>query len=322
MSRLSVHSASKNPRACRGLVEHDGAGDLDLAHGDVPPVAAGPVGVRQGQRQPGPPPLAEPLDGVRTEGVAELLQPGRVVGGGEPVVQLGEPDPRRRRGAFGVLVAVEPDLDRVREVRAHFDERWPEHLIDQVEVVRGDPPVGLGVAEPRQPNTVGVGVVGGAGEHPLELLRLADRGHPTPAPADQPVQVRAHHLQLAFPLREAQHRDVVLSGELGDVAAKPQPDLLQQRRGRDREPQMRGQEADHLAGQLQRRHPPVQVDPIEALQVQTHVPIQDVVHGDHTGRHRMPPGSGAAQPRQPALTRPQRHPPSRAPPRRSEAKPL
>jgi hypothetical protein len=149
------------------------------------------------------------------------LQPGRVDGGGEPVVQLGEPDPRGGGRAFDVLMAVEPDLDRVREVRAHLDERRPEHLIDHVEVVRGHPPVGLGVTEPRQPSTLGVGVVGGAGEHPLELLRPTDRGHTTPALADQPVQVWAHHLQLAFALREAQHRDVVLSGELGDVAAEP-----------------------------------------------------------------------------------------------------
>ena len=88
--------------------------------------------------------------------VADPLQPGRVVGGGEPVVQLGEPDPRRGGGAFGVLVAVEPDLARVREIRAHLDERRPEHLIDQIEVVGGDPAVGLVIAEPRHPATLGV----------------------------------------------------------------------------------------------------------------------------------------------------------------------
>jgi hypothetical protein len=89
-------------------VEHDGARDLDLAHGDVPPVAAGPVGVGQRQRQPGPPALAEHRDGARPQALADLARPGRVVGGGEPVVQFGEPDPRRGRRAFGVLVAVQP----------------------------------------------------------------------------------------------------------------------------------------------------------------------------------------------------------------------
>src|SRR4030095_2530448 len=49
---------------------------------------------------------------------------------------------------------------------------------------------------------------------------------------------------------------------------------------------MRGQEANYLAGQLQGGHPSIEVDPIEALQIQTHVPIEDVVDGDHAGRHR------------------------------------
>ena len=53
---------------------------------------------------------------------------------------------------------------------------------------------------------------------------------------DQPVQVRAHHLQLPLALGEADHPDVVACGELGDRLAEPQSDLLQDRRGRDREP--------------------------------------------------------------------------------------
>src|SRR5215208_4896137 len=57
---------------------------------------------------------------------------------------------------------------------------------------------------------------------------------------------------------------------------------------------MPGQEVDHLAGHLQVGHPPVEIDPIEALQIQTDVPVQDVVHGHHAGRHRVPPGSGVS----------------------------
>ena len=98
----------KEPAGVAGLAEHEGARDLDLTHRDVPPIAAGPVGGGQRQRQPDPPPLAEPRDSARPEPVAEPLQPARVVGAGEPVVQLGEPDPGRVGGALGVLVAVEP----------------------------------------------------------------------------------------------------------------------------------------------------------------------------------------------------------------------
>jgi len=46
---------------------------------------------------------------------------------------------------------------------------------------------------------------------------------------------------------------------------------------------MMGQEVDHLAGHLQVGHPAVEVDPVETLQIQTDVPVQDVVHGHHTG---------------------------------------
>ena len=79
-----------------------------------------------------------------------------------------------------------------------------------------------------------------------------------------------------------------------DRLAEPQPDLLQDRRRRDREAEVVGQEVDHLAGHLQVGHPPVEVDPVEALQIQTDVPIEDVVHGHHAGRHRVPPGSGVS----------------------------
>jgi hypothetical protein len=44
------------------------------------------------------------------------------------------------------------------------------------------------------------------------------------------------------------------------------------------------------AEEAQVGHPPVEIDPVEALQIQTHVPIEDVVHGHHAGRHRVPPG--------------------------------
>src|SRR6478609_990322 len=56
----------------------------------------------------------------------------------------------------------------------------------------------------------------------------------------------------------------------------------------------RGQKAHHLPGHLQTGHPSVEVNPVEALQIQTHVPIEDVVHGHHARGHRVPPGSGVS----------------------------
>ncbi len=75
--------------------------------GQYPAARSASVSAR---RQPRPPALGEHPDRGGSQGVADALQPGRVVGGGEPVVQLGEPDPRGGGGAFGVLVSVEPFL--------------------------------------------------------------------------------------------------------------------------------------------------------------------------------------------------------------------
>jgi hypothetical protein len=111
--------------------EHDGAGHLDLAHGDLPPVTGPLVATVEGQRQPVQPPLGEYLDGAWLQRIADLLQGGRVVAGGEAVGQLGEPDPRPLRLPLGPLMAVEPDLGRVGEVGADLDERRAEALIPQ-----------------------------------------------------------------------------------------------------------------------------------------------------------------------------------------------
>jgi hypothetical protein len=58
-----------------GRVEHDGAGDLDLAHRALPPVAAIPVRRAQRQRQTSKPTLHEHVDGGRPEPVADRLEP-------------------------------------------------------------------------------------------------------------------------------------------------------------------------------------------------------------------------------------------------------
>jgi hypothetical protein len=106
VSRLSVHSAAKNPRAAWGVVNTIRAGDLDLAHGDVPPVARGPIRVGQRQWQPRPPAFAEHPDRPRPKAIADLLQTGGVVGGGKAVVQLREPDACRCGGPLRILVTV------------------------------------------------------------------------------------------------------------------------------------------------------------------------------------------------------------------------
>jgi hypothetical protein len=244
-------------------------------------------------------------DHTRGQGVTDTLQCGGVLGGGEPVVQLRESEPLRPRFTLGIFMAIDPDFDRVGEIRAHFDERRPEHLIHHIEIVGSHPTVGLGVTKPRNPTTTLITVVGGASEHPLKLLRHPDRSHPSPSLSGQPVQVRAHHLQLAIPLSEAHHRDLTLGSELSDRLTKPQPDPLQDRRRRNRKPQMPGQETNHLPRHLQSRHPTIEVDPIEALQIQTDMPLKDIIHSHDTRCHGAPPGRWQLNPA--TLPSPSRH---------------
>jgi hypothetical protein len=62
--------------------------------------------------------LHENVDRAWSQTVTDLLQGWRVGGGGKTVGQLGETDAGVAGLAFGPLVAVDPDLGRVGEVRA------------------------------------------------------------------------------------------------------------------------------------------------------------------------------------------------------------
>jgi hypothetical protein len=144
MARVVGDQRLEEPAGPLRRVEDDGAGDLDLAHRQLPPVPRPLIERAERQRQPVQPPLGEGLDHRGAEPVADVLQGGRVIARGEPVGQLAVADPGLNALALGPLVAVDPDLGRVGEVGADLDECRAGALISQVEVVAGDPPVGLG----------------------------------------------------------------------------------------------------------------------------------------------------------------------------------
>jgi hypothetical protein len=109
---VSDQGLEKRPRPVR-FVEDDGAGDPDLPHRALPSVPGVPVGWAEGHGDAVHPALGEDLDGAGLEPVADLLQPGGIVAGREPVGQLGKPDPGLERLPLGPLVAVDPDLGRI-----------------------------------------------------------------------------------------------------------------------------------------------------------------------------------------------------------------
>jgi hypothetical protein len=183
---------------------------------------------------------------------------------------------------FGPLVAVDPDLHRIREIGAHLDKRRPEIVVPEIEVITRDPPTGLGE---REPHTGGAPTVFGRQEHRRELLRHPDRGHPRLTCRRLPCHKGAHPIDLAVILTEPHHRDVVVGGEPVHRPAEPGTDLLQDRRRGDLIAQMRDQKRHHLPAHLQIRHITVQIDPIQALQIQAHMPVEHIVHRRHRSHH-------------------------------------
>jgi hypothetical protein len=127
-----------------------------------------------------------------------------------------------------------------------------------------------------------VGVTLAGDEHPLHLLRHPDRRDLGPAGGRGLVQVRLHDLDAAVGRLQRHHRDVAGLGEGGDPAAEGAADLLQARRGRHREPAV-PEELDHLPADLQLGQVAVQVEPVQALQVQRDMTVQHVIYRD---RHR------------------------------------
>ena len=122
-----------------GVVEDEGAGDLDLAHRQLPEVAGPPVLVGERGRDDRRPAVEEALDVVGAEPVADRLQSARVLTGGEAVGQLAEGETGPAGLALGPLVTVQPDLGRIGEVGADLDEAGPELGVEDVEVVDPDP---------------------------------------------------------------------------------------------------------------------------------------------------------------------------------------
>jgi hypothetical protein len=85
-----------------------------------------------------------------------------------------------------------------------------------------------------------------------------------------------------------QQRDVVALGEPGNVAAEALPDPLEQHRRGNRVAQMLGQEPDHLPAHLQVGDVDVEVDAIQALQVQPDMPVEQVIDIDRVGHGHTP----------------------------------
>ena len=169
------------------------------------------------------------------EGVAYRLQLLGLITGREPVRQGTERDAGLRGLAFGPLVPVDPDLRRPRSIGADLDERRPELLIENVEVVRADAPLVPEEIKRRDPRLLRS--VPGAPD-PLELLGDDHRDNPEAALALSCLQVRTDVIELAVipagAIRRAQpkHRDLAIAREPAGLGPEAITDPAEQRRRR------------------------------------------------------------------------------------------
>ena len=95
------------------------------------------------------------------------------------------------------------------------------------------------------------------------------------------MEVGLDNVDLPIAPGKADDWDVVPLGKTGDGLAKSFTHLPEQHRGGNRLIAMLAEKGDHLAANLQRRHISVQVDTIQAFEVQYHMPIQDLIDVAH-----------------------------------------
>jgi hypothetical protein len=170
-------------------------------------------------------------------------------------------------------VAVDTQPGVVGKVRAELEEQRAEVGVQAVEVPLVDHRGGLD--DPRVRAALGVAASLGA-EHRRLLLGPADEQHPFGV--GKPGQVLVHHIVLALPLDEADHRHTPLPGERGDRRDERLRDWSERRRRRQRITQVVVNEPDQRPRMLQRGHVHVAVHPINALNLQRHMMGEDISH--------------------------------------------
>ncbi len=176
---------------------------------------------------------------------------------------------------------VDPDFDLIREVGTYFDETGAHPFIPDVDVEHQHRPVLLGERELRAPARIGSAL--GRGPYRRELLRPANRHHLRHPSGGGLLQIGPYHLRLAITGLEPHHRHPVGLRPGLHVLTELRPDRLEQRRRRDRLTPVIVQEVDHPAGGLQLGHEPVEVQPVQAGDVQ-----RDVTGHHVGGRHHRP----------------------------------
>jgi hypothetical protein len=230
--------------------------------------------------------------------VAKGLGASRVLTGQDPVVQRLIAHPPLRELPLEVLVPVQTQLGGVEKVGAELQEERTEVPIDAVhiEVIdhRGganQPRVahaGLPIAPPLGP------------KHRRLLLRLADEQHPLGL--REPLEVLRRDVVLALALPERHHRNPLSFREALHLVHEPLTDGVHQRTRRKGISTMEPKETRHAPFALQLRNVDVEVHPIDALDLQGHMPLKDLSDAlwyAHVGSGSTPIRRDRSPPRRP-----------------------
>jgi hypothetical protein len=246
------------------------------------------IGGIQGCGYAGHPAIEEGLQVSRAEPITNCLQAVGVDTRCEPIGQFGKCESLSLSLSFSPLVAVHPNFAGIGEIRTHLDEAEPELGISDVEVVHGDTAVFFGEAIPRA-CAFGLPCLGRTvvrGQDGLELLGNANGDD---AGLSSGLEVRLDDVDLPIALPETDDWDLMALGERGDCLAKTLAHLLEQGWRGDRLITLLVEKGDHLAANLQGRNVRVQVDTIQAFEVQHHVPIENLIDVADRCHAALPP---------------------------------
>jgi hypothetical protein len=190
--------------------------------------------------------------------------------------------------SFSPLVAVHPNLAGIGKVRAQLDEAEPEFGIRDVEVVNGDPAVCFGEALPRACG-LGLPCLGRTVVRSQDGLELLGNANGDDTGLSSSLEVRLDDVDLPIALPETDDWDLMALGERGDCLAKALAHLLEQGWRGDGLIALLVEKGDHLAANLQGRNVRVQIDTIQAFEVQHHMPIENLIDVPDRCHAALPP---------------------------------
>ena len=259
-----AHHLLEQHSALHGAVEDLGQRELRLQNRQLIADVCGAVGGGERMGQSRQPLAQQRVDARRPHLPGDGLHRLGVVAAQNAVVERLESDAALDRLTLQILMPVHTQLRVVGEVGAELHEQRTEVVVDQVDVVVVDH---RGARD--QPR------IGGAGErvvaafgahHPGALLRLADVEHAFPTGELAQIPLRALILALAA-LEADQVYALALRVAFPLVDQAPRH-RRHQRRRRHRMATYLTEEVRHAARALQQRHVDVEIQPVDAFELQ------------------------------------------------------